>query len=151
MEVVLTQDIPNLGQKGEVKSVKKGYFRNFLAPRSKAIRVTPKLMKKILDHEKGRVKRKADMLEKAEELVTVIAKMTITFTKKTTAKGKLYASINEKKVQQELEKELKFDLEKGAVKLTDTIKELGEYEGTVSLTENIKTNVKILVVEEEEI
>ena len=51
MQIVLTKDVPNLGQKGEVKMVKPGYFRNFLAPRAKALRVTPKLMKQILENQ----------------------------------------------------------------------------------------------------
>ena len=90
MQVVLTKDIPSVGHKGELVNVKSGYFRNFLAPRAKAIRVTPKLMQQLLEQRKQMEKRREEMLEKAGEFAKKIEKMTITFKQKITSKGKLY-------------------------------------------------------------
>ncbi len=145
MQIVLTKDVPNLGRKGEVKTVKSGYFRNFLAPRAKAIRVTPKLMKQILEQQKQREKRRETMLEQAEELAKRIEGMTLTFKQKATAKGKLYASISETKVQHELEKHLEFDLDKDMILLEAAIKEVGETEATIKLTEAVSATLKIVV------
>jgi large subunit ribosomal protein L9 len=145
MQIVLTKDVPNLGQKGEVKTVKPGYFRNFLAPRAKALRVTPKLMKQILEQQKQREQRKEDMLAKAEDFGKKIEKMTITFCQKTTTKGKLYAAITEKNVLTELEKHLKVDLDKNMIQLEDPIKEVGDYRATVKLTDAVSANLKIVV------
>ena len=145
MQIVLTKDVPNLGQKGEVKNVINGYFRNFLAPRAKAVRVTPKLMKQILEQQKQREKRREDMLAKAEDLAERLTAMTITFKQKATPKGKLYAAVSEKSIQAELEKHLEFDLDTHMVQLEAPIKELGEFEVTIKLTEAVSAPVKIVV------
>jgi large subunit ribosomal protein L9 len=145
MDVVLTKDVPNLGRKGEVKAVKSGYFRNFLAPRGKAIRVTPKLMQQILEQRLGREKRREEMLTKAEDLAKRIEGMTLTFKQKATPKGKLYASISELKIQHELEKHLEFDLDKEMIILEGPIKEVGESTATIKLTEAVSTELKIVV------
>ena len=144
MQIVLTTDVPNLGHKGEVKTVKPGYFRNFLAPRAKALRVTPKLMKQILEQQKQKEVRREEMLEKAEEFAKKIEKLTITFTQKATAKGKLYAAITEKQVQRELETHLKIDLDKNMITM-DHFKEVGEYTAQVKLTDTVTATVKIAV------
>ena len=145
MEIVLTKDVPNLGRKGEVKTVKKGYFRNFLAPRAKAVRVTPKLMKQILEQQQQREKRREEMMAKAEDLVKKLEALTITFARKTTKKDKLYAAITEKNIQRELEKHLEFDLDTGMIKLAEPIKALGEFEATIQLTAEHTATVKIVV------
>lgn len=148
MQIVLTKDVPNLGQKGEVKMVKPGYFRNFLAPRGKALRVTPKLMQQLLETQKQREKRREDLMAKADDFAKKIEKLTVTFKQKTTAKGKLYAAITEKNIQHELEKHLGIDLEKGMIHLEDHIKEVGEYTTIVKLTETISANLKVVVESE---
>lgn len=145
MQIVLTQDVQHLGRKGEVKAVKSGYFRNFLAPRGKAIRASDKLLAQLLEQKRQRDQRKSEMLAKADEIVKKIEKMTVTFTQKATPKGKLYAAINEIKIQHQLEKTLKFDLEKDTIILKEPIKALGEYEAMVQLTPTAKATLKIVV------
>ncbi len=146
MQIVLTQDVQHVGRKGEVKAVKAGYFRNFLAPRGKAIRASDKLLAQLLEQKRQRDQRKQEMLAKAEDIIKKIEKMTVTFTQKATPKGKLYASINESKIQHELEKALKFDLDKDTIILPEHIKAVGEYEATVQLTPTAKATLKIAVV-----
>lgn len=148
MQIVLTKDVPNLGRKGEIKTVKKGYFRNFLAPRTKAVRVTPKLMKQILEQQQLREKKREEMLAKAEDLVKKLEKTTITFTRKTTKNDKLYAAIAESHIQHELEQHLGFDLDANMIKLAEHIKAVGEYEATVQLTPDIAATVKVVVESE---
>ncbi len=145
MQIVLTQDVQHLGRKGDMKAVKAGYFRNFLAPRGKAIRASDKLLAQLLEQKRQRDQRKGEMLAKADEMVKKIEKMTVTFTQKATPKGKLYASINEVKIQHQLEKALRFDLDKEAIILPEHIKALGEYEATIQLTPTAKATLKIVV------
>lgn len=145
MQVVLTKDVPSLGRKGDVKNVKNGYFRNFLSPRAKAVRVTPKLMGQINEQQKKREKRREEMLAKAEDLAKRIEGMTLTFKQKATAKGKLYASINEIKIQHEIEKHLGFDLDKDMIVLNSPIKEIGESAATIRLTDAVSATLKIVV------
>jgi large subunit ribosomal protein L9 len=145
MEVVLTKDVPSLGRKGDVKNVKSGYYMNFLSPRGKAIRVTPKLRAEIEKQRMVREKRRVDMKEKAEEFAKKIEKMTVTFQRKATNKGKLYGAINEESIQRELEKHLKFDLDKGSIQMGEAIKTVGEHTATVQLTEQVSAEVKIVI------
>lgn len=145
MQIVLTRDVPNLGQKGDIKNVKPGYFRNFLAPRAKALRVTPKLMQQIKDHQKQREIRREALMAKAEDFAKKIESMTVTFKQKATAKGKLYASITEKNIQAELEKHLKIDLDKHMVKLPEHLKEVGEFIVGIQLSDTVSANLKVVV------
>lgn len=148
MQIVLTKDVPNLGRKGDVKTVKNGYYVNFLAPNSKAVRLTPKLKKEIEKQQKARTERRAAMLEKAEEMAAQIEKMTVSFTKKATSKGKLYGSITEDMIQAQIEKQLKFDLDSGSIKIAEHLKTVGEHEGTVKLTDKVSAKLKIVIKSE---
>lgn len=148
MEVVLTKDVPSLGHKGEVKKVKNGYFLNFLAPRGKAIRLTPKIRVELDRNQAMRQKRRAEIIEKASEIAEKIEKMTVTFKRKATAKGKLYGSITEEMLQRELEKYLKCDLHKGCVYLNEAIKTTGEHTARVQLTETVSVNLNVVVQSE---
>ena len=145
MDIVLTKDITPLGKKGDRKSVKNGYFRNFLAPRGLAVRLTPKLLDQINQQRQSIEKRRADMVEKAHEYKEQIEKITLTFERKTTSKDKLYAAITEKQIQEELEKKLKVEMDKEMVRLQVPIKTLGDHEAVIHLTESVSATVKIKV------
>lgn len=145
MEIVLTHDVPALGRKGDIKNVKNGYYTNFLAPRGKATRVTPKLRKQLAEQRKWMEQRRAEMMEKAGEFAAKIEKMTLTFKRKTTAKGKLYAAITEEMVQHEVEKHVKFELEKGSIRISDPIKTVGEHTVTVHLSDTNSAKLNVVV------
>lgn len=145
MQVVLTKDVAPLGKKGQFKTVKNGYFRNFLAPRGLALRLTPKFMKQLSEQQKRLEKRHAEMIERASEFKEKIEALALSFSRKTTSKNKLYAAITEKQIQDALEKELKIQFGKEVIVLSSPIKALGEHEATVVLSEDVSAPLKIVV------
>lgn len=144
MKVVLTKDVPNLGTKGQVQTVKVGYFQNYLEPRGLAERLTRNLETKLRAQEAQAEKKRQEKLEKAEEFKAEIEAITLSFEKEVTESGKLYAAVTHKQAQEQLEKLLKISLEKGSVQM-ETIKEPGEAVATVKLNHETTANVKVVV------
>ncbi|KKR26176.1 MAG: 50S ribosomal protein L9, large subunit ribosomal protein L9 [Candidatus Peregrinibacteria bacterium GW2011_GWE2_39_6] len=148
MQIVLTQHVQSLGKKGDIKNVKKGYFRNFLSPRGLALRMTEKLLKQLEIQQGKAIKRKEESIAKAEEYKEMIESLKLTFAKKVTSKGKLYAAVTDKQIQEALEKQLKIELEKGAVEIDEHLKSTGEYEVKVVLTDHTSAILKVSIVAE---
>lgn len=140
MQVFFLKDIAGVARKGEVKNVKNGYFLNFLSPRKLASKATPAMIKeseKIRANEVIQSERlKSEAKQIAERLNGV--KLVI----KAKADGtKLYGSITEKDILDELEKSEKIQLEKSSVSLSEHIKVVGQYEIPLVLTEGVVTKI----------
>jgi large subunit ribosomal protein L9 len=143
MQIILLQDVKNIGKKGQVKNVPDGYARNFLFARKLATVATPggiaqakseeEKMKKQAEAEKQTVRQLAASLDKKRIVIKARAK-----------NGKLFGSITPKEIALEIKK-LGFDIPEKAI-APDHIRELGETRVTVSLDFNI-TATMILAVE----
>ncbi len=147
MQVVLTQNVPSLGHKGDVKNVKDGYFQNFLCPRKMAMPATPSALKQAEETRKREVVTHEHIREQAQELKEKIdiAKVTL----KAKAKGdKLYGSITEREIINALEKKLNIRLQKEHLLLSEHIKTVGAYEIPVKLAEGIEARFMLEVKNE---
>ena len=148
MEVILKQDIANLGFKNEMVEVKNGYGRNYLIPKGYAILATESAKKVHAENMKQRAhkeeKIKAEALALAEKLNTVSLKVGA----KTSSKGKIFGSVNTIQLAEALSKEgLEIDRKKIVLK-ADTIKEVGEYTALVKLHREVTAELKFEVVTE---
>lgn len=148
MKIILTQDLPGLGRKGEVKEVKEGFFRNFLSPQGKAVFAEEGQIRVLEERKKRAILKQQEIREKAEELKKKIEGLTLTFKRKTTAKEKLYGAIKEKDLIEALEKKLKIKLEQANVVLPEPLKTLGGHEVKIALTEEITAYLKIKIEKE---
>lgn len=145
MEVVLTKDVPKLGSKFDIVRVKDGFFRNFLFPRGLAAIVTPGRRKEALAAQEKRTLRRKEIEANAAKILDALKDLVLVFKKKATSKGKLYGSISEEHVLEQLEKEAKIHLEKENLEMPHHLKELGEFEIVVKLTDDVKGVVKVKV------
>jgi large subunit ribosomal protein L9 len=144
MKVILSQDVPNLGNKDEIKEVSGGYARNFLIPRGLAVLATPKELAKISQktaEKEGIVEKKKSY---AEQLKDKVGKIVLSFKARASKEGKLYASITPKKIAKKLG-EHKITVDEKKIKLAEPIKKVGEYKAVVELNDNIKATLKISV------
>lgn len=148
MQVILTQDIANLGRKGEVKSVKNGYFRNFLLPRRLAQVATENRLKMA---EKFRAKALIKLEELGKMAVEIKAKLvdlTLEFKRKVTSKEKLYAAIKAKDLVDAIKEKAKIELKEENIALKNPIKTLGEHVVKIKLTDKVHFPLKINILAE---
>ncbi len=143
MEIILVQDVENLGKKGEIKTVKDGYGRNYLIPRGFAERATPGKLKVVRERqaaERARhEKRVADALARAESLKDLRVDIEVNAGES----GRLFGSVTSQDVADALAKR-GLDIDKKDVRLEGgAMKALGDHEATVHLYEGV--NVPILV------
>lgn len=147
-EIILTENIPNLGAEADVVKVRRGYARNFLLPSGKAIEATSASVRLISHLKAKRAEREARELTAAEELARKVNKISLQFELETGQYGKAFGSVTSKDITEKLAAELKdVELPKHAVQLERAIKESGDHVVEVKLHPEVvgKITVKITV------
>jgi large subunit ribosomal protein L9 len=145
VKVILTQDVPNVGQAGEIKDVSAGYARNYLIPKSLAMKATPGAQKEFERRKAVEARREEKMASRAEVLADQLSAVTLAFEAKAGETGRLYGSITTGDIAEALERETGevFDRRKNI--LSDPIREVGEHVVSVRLTADVTAEVKVLV------
>jgi len=142
MEVILMENIPELGTIGEVVKVKDGYGRNFLIPQKKAIRATTRNIKR-LQHEKQLAQHQIQKVQlNAEALKEKIASLTCVVKKASGDTGKLFGSVTSMDIEAFLN-ESGVPVSKKQVVLNEPIKSVGTFEVPVKLMEGISATLKV--------
>jgi large subunit ribosomal protein L9 len=145
MEVILTRNVDKVGRRGDVMTVKHGYYRNFLHPKGLAFVATPARLKWAEGLQAETVKAKAEVSQKADEYKKILEKMTLIFEAKTTDKDTLYGSIGEKELIAELEKQAKISLDKKQLEMKEHLKSVGTHTVIVKLSDNVTAELKVEV------
>jgi len=145
MQIILTQKVDKLGRRGEVKTVKEGYFRNYLLPKGLAFAVTPKRLKWAEAEMEKIVKEKEELVKEASKYKEQLDALTLTFEEKTTDKDTLYGSIGEKELIAALEEQAKMKIDKKQLKLAEPIKKIGTHDVKVALADGVEASVKVEV------
>ena len=148
MQVILTQDVDNLGKAGELVSVKPGFGRNYLVPRGLAVSATVR-NKNRLDHEKKVIESKvAKERASATEIAAKINVMTLQFERIIGADEKLFGSVTNRDIQEQL-KRAGVEIDHRTIQLDQAVKALGKYEVPVRLAAGVIANLKFWVVGKE--
>lgn len=148
MKLILSEDVSNLGKVGDVVDVSKGYGRNFLLPKNLAVIATTRNLKQI-EHEKRVIEyKKATLTAEAKGLAGQIEAISITIAQKVGEEDKLFGSVTNQTINQEL-KAAGFTLERKRIQLDQPIRRLGEYDVPVKLSQGVVANLKVKVVAEE--
>jgi len=145
MQIILTQDVANLGKAGELVSVKPGYGRNYLVPNGMAVTATVS-NKNRLEHEKAVIGRRvAKELASATEMATRINGMTLQFERQVGEDEKLFGSVTSRDIQEQLKK-ANLEIDHRWVQLDQAVKALGKYEVPVRLAAGVVATLKFWVV-----
>jgi large subunit ribosomal protein L9 len=149
MDVILRDDMDNLGKSGEVVTVKEGYARNFLLPRGHAVKATAGDVKRV-EHEKRVIAaRTAKLGKEAQAEADKLSQVTVSIARAVGEEDKLYGSVSSRDIADALaEKGVKVDSKK--VQLVEPIKALGLTEVPVKLGRGVTATVKVWVVKKEE-
>jgi len=147
MKVILKQDIPNLGDAGEVKNVADGYARNYLIPKKLVISFNES-SKKALEHQKRLIEIKK---QKRKKIVQEIAKSyeslgTIEVAVRVGAKNKLFGSVTNAMIAKIIEEKTGKPIDRRKIQLNEPIKQLGEYKIKIHLSEEVTIPLVVKVV-----
>lgn len=149
MEVILFETIPNLGLCGSIVKVKPGYFRNYLSPRGVAVEATPGNLKRHQDKVKQLEKVAAQQTNAAKSIAERLEALTLTFHLKAGEDGKLFGSVTNMQIAEELAKQ-NFEVDRHNITIHDAIKRVGAHTVDVKLHHNVSAKLKIVVEKEVE-
>lgn len=148
MEVLLLEDVANVGQTGEVHKVAPGYARNYLIPRGLAVPATPGARKQAEQVKRQAEKRRAAELASAQALAARIESTALRFEVKVGETGRLYGSVTAGDIAEALAEKLEVEIDRRKVELHEPIKALGNYVVPVRLMGEVVPNVTVEVVGE---
>ncbi len=149
MEIILIKDVPNLGLKNDVVTVKNGYGRNYLVPQGFAILATPSAKKQHAETMKQRAHKEEKIKNEAIELAAKLEGISsLTIATKASSTGKIFGSVNAIQVSDALAK-AGYEIDRHKIALKESaIKELGSYSCKVTLYKGVVVNIPFEVVAE---
>ncbi len=148
MEVILRQDIPRLGSRGQIVNVADGYARNYLLPRRLAVPAT-EANKKIVEQERlAHLRREAKEKSEAEELARMLTGVRVTIRQKAGEHDQLFGSVTAMDIAQALAAQ-NFQVDRRKIQLEHPIKQLGEYKVPIRLHREVSAEITLEVLKEE--
>jgi len=145
MEVILLEDVKNVGKKGDVVKVNDGYGRNVLIKQKKALEANGKNLNDLKLKKANDDKIAAENLAAAQELGKKIEAAEIHVAIKVGEGGKSFGSISSKEIAEEVKSQLGYDVDKKKVQLKDAIKTVGVHEVKIKLHPQVTTTLKVHV------
>ena len=146
MEVILLEKIGKAGDVGDQITVKAGYARNFLLPYSKAIPATKENIAEFDVRKDGLLKAAAEKMQGEEKRAALLAGLVLTIEANASEEGKLYGSVGTREITSAAS-DAGHDIDKSEVKLPEgALHEVGKYEVTISLSPEVSTNIKVVIV-----
>ena len=145
MKVILLTDVKGSGKKDEIINVSDGYARNFLFPKKMAVEATPGAMKEIERKRAAEAAREAERRAQAEEKARQLKGKVINLQVKCGEKGRLYGSITNAEIAEQLEKQHGIQVDKKKIDLPDPIRTVGDVEVDVWLYSGITTRMVVHV------
>jgi large subunit ribosomal protein L9 len=149
MEVILKQDVPNLGYANDKVNVKPGYARNFLIAKGLAITATETNKKILAETMKQRAFKEEKIFKSAEELAKALGNVTVRIGAKAAESGKIFGSVNALQIAQALKDQFNFEVDRKRIHVDhEHIKELGTYKAKVTLHKDLQVEIKFEVFAE---
>jgi large subunit ribosomal protein L9 len=145
VDLILLEDVKNLGSIGDQVRVADGFARNFLLPRKMATRVTEAALRQIEARKMTMQKEHAEHIAIAQAMAEKIAKESVTIAVEATEEGKLYGSVSETNIAEALA-EKGIEIERQAVQMDEHIHELGVYTIDIQLHDQVQTSLKVWIV-----
>ena len=144
MEVILKEDVDNLGHRGDVVKVAAGYGRNFLLPRKLAMQATQANRAVIDQMKSAAARRSATEKAQAEALVTKLEPVMLSFTRKSGEAGHLFGSVTSTDIAAELAAK-GFEVDRRKIQLPEPLKTVGDFNVAIKLHREVTAQVKVKV------
>ena len=147
MKVILLEDVKSVGKKGELVNTSDGYAKNFLFPKKLAVEATKSNLNDFELKQKAEAKRKKEEFEQAQATAKELENKTVTVKVKTGENGKLFGSVTNKEVAEEIVKQTGMEIDKKKVSIGDPIKMVGERTAVIKLHPKVSAEITIKIVE----
>ncbi|MDR1116370.1 MAG: 50S ribosomal protein L9 [Tannerella sp.] len=147
MEIILKEDVVNVGYKDDIVNVKSGYGRNFLIPQGKAVIASESAKKVLAENRKQRAHKLAKIKQDAVDLATKIEGITLTIGAKTSSTGTIFGSVTNIQIAEELTKK-GFEIDRKTIVIKDPVKETGNYNAVVRLHKEVSVVIPFEVISE---
>lgn len=147
MEIILKEDVKNLGFKNDVVSVRPGYGRNFLIPQGMGMLATPSNLKVMQENLKQAAHKAEKLLKDATEIAASIGDMIVEIKAKAGESGRIFGAVTSLQISDSL-KARGIEVDRKRISLPKEVKNLGEYEATIILHKQVTHKVKFVVVAE---
>jgi len=149
MEVILKQDVPNVGYSNDKLNVKPGYARNYLIPKGLAILATVSNKKILAENLKQKAHKAEKIKMSAEELARSLKDITVKIGAKAAESGRIFGSVNALQIAQALKDQFNFDVDRKKIHVDqEHIKELGHYKAKINLHKEIQIEINFEVFAE---
>lgn len=149
MEIILTQDVKNLGYKNDIVNVKPGYARNYLIPQGMAILATESARKVLAENMRQQAYKQEKIKKEAQELATVLEGLSLRIPAKAAQTGKIYGSVNNVQIANAIKEAKNIDIDRKQILVDDdTIKEVGNYKAKVRLHKDVTVEISFEVFAE---
>ena len=149
MEVILTQDVPDLGYANDKVNVKPGYARNFLIPKSLAILATETNRKILAENLKQKAHKESKVRNESESMADKLKDITVKIGAKAADSGKIFGSVNAIQIAGALKDQFKIDIDRKKIHVDgEHIKELGTYKARIHLHKDVQVEISFEVFAE---
>jgi large subunit ribosomal protein L9 len=150
MEVILLENIKNLGQIGDIVQVKNGHGRNFLLKFGKALKASKENISIVNDKKTTLNEKNIQLKKSAKKVFDVINKMKYEFSKRAKENNELYGSVKPVEISKIINKINSLEIKPSQIDLSKEINKIGSYEGKINLHPEIEAKIHIEVVKEED-
>ncbi|MCA6441583.1 MAG: 50S ribosomal protein L9 [Sediminibacterium sp.] len=148
MQVILIQDVDNLGGRNELVNVRNGYARNYLIPQKYAIEANPSNLKQLEERLKVQAKKEAAMLAEINKVIEVLKASPVKVGAKTGTSGKIFGSVTALQIARAIRDQKGYEIDRKRISIVEEVKELGTYKATIDFGNGNSTEVDFEVVGE---
>jgi len=148
MEIILIQDVDNLGAAHEKVNVKHGYARNYLIPRKLAVEASPSNLKQLDERMKQMKKKEAKLMAEINKVIEVLKSSPLKIGAKAGTSGKIFGSVTSVQLGRAIRDQKGYEIDRRRIHIVDEVKELGTYKAKVDFGNGNETEVEFEVVAE---
>ena len=149
MEIILTQDVKNLGYKNDIVNVKPGYARNYLIPQGMAILATDSARKVLAENMRQQAYKQEKIKKEAQDIAAVLEGLSLRIPAKAASTGKIYGSVNNVQIANAIKEAKGIEIDRKHILVDDdTIKEVGNYKAKVRLHKDVTVEISFEVFAE---
>ncbi|MCO6496659.1 MAG: 50S ribosomal protein L9 [Chitinophagaceae bacterium] len=148
MQVILLQDVNNLGGANELVTVKDGYGRNYLIPHKLAVEANPSNMARLKERQKQQAKKEAQLLAEINAVKTALQESPLSIGAKTGTSGKIFGSVTNLQIARAIRDQRNYEIDRKRIQILDEVKELGSYKAKIDFGNGHEFDIDFDVVAE---
>lgn len=145
MQVILIQDVDNLGASNELVKVKHGYARNYLIPRKLAVEANPSTIKQMEEKIKQQTKKEAKLLAEVNQVIGKLQEGPVNIGAKTGTSGKIFGAVTSLQLARAIREQKGYEIDRKRISIPDEVKELGTYKAVIDFGNGKSTELEFVV------